>query len=334
MQCWSTADSSLSGVTDSYSSTTVHSGIGAFEATAPFSGTGTVNIDILFASPANLSGQTISLWVYVDAPVIAGAGSFAQLFTESGTGYTWENNAGTNLTAGSWTQLTFTPNWATSGENAAQVERLGVQVQSGTSATTGHIYVDDVTISNTPATPTPVAGGTWFDSGSSTALTGWSDYSNYYLSGVTTGPTPVVSGLSSSSPGYNSANCVTDNIQFTAAGQQDNIQYTWGTGSNAANFTTLGVTGFRGWIKTDAVFSNGYPGAGLFVNTNSYADNYNGGYVNLSSAGTWTQVNFAPAFTGTDATNVQQIGLSFYTGASATASFNTANVYVSNVELY
>ncbi len=338
LQCWSTSDSPLSGVTGSYSTTLVHSGIGAFEATAPFSGTGTAEIDIHFASQANLTGDTITAWVYVDAPVTAGGGGYAQLFVQSGSGNVWESGGTISLSASQWVQLTFTPNWAASGENASQVQVLGIQVGSGSSATAGHIYLDDVVIGGTPATPTPIPGETWFDSSSTTALTGWSDYSNYWNAGVTTGPTPVVSGVSSYSPGYNSANCVTDNIQFTQAGQQDNIQYTWGTGNNdGANFTALGITGVRAWVETSAVFASGStPGADAFANSGNYAGNENGSFVNLTSASTWEQVNYGFTWSnsGESATNVQQVGFTFYAGSSATSPFNTANVYVSNVELY
>jgi hypothetical protein len=102
------------------------------------------------AGAVNLSGgKAIRMRIWMDAAVAGDGYPGAQIFVQSGTGWTWENMGWANLTPGAWTDYTFVPPFSTAGTDAADIKRFGVQIHMGGAGTTraaGHIMIDKVEV--------------------------------------------------------------------------------------------------------------------------------------------------------------------------------------------
>jgi hypothetical protein len=147
LDCWKVDASSTSVVTVlDISSGTHHTGTGSLHAyivepSSPLN----VFLNVQYATPQDLTGRTLSAWVYVDA-ALAGCG--ALITTQSGSGWTFAGGGYTGLTAGTWTKLTWTPSFDLTGEDGSQVPQIGVQFINLPSSTSGNVYIDDFTISD------------------------------------------------------------------------------------------------------------------------------------------------------------------------------------------
>lgn len=164
-QCWHVDSGSAGIVTDlGISSTTTHTGAGAMYASVVNGSTSsTVQLDLSYSPPQNLTGMTYSAWIYVPTSFI---GCSAQLFMQNANApYTWVNSpAATNFDAtntGKWVQLTFTPTWTTADSNT--VGTIGIQFLSVPANATGTVYVDDINLTAVGPTSTPTITATSVD---------------------------------------------------------------------------------------------------------------------------------------------------------------------------
>jgi hypothetical protein len=107
-----------------------------------------IQVELTYATPANLAGRTLSAWIYVDANM---TGSGVQFFTQSGGWATWTNSTGVYLDAskvGKWVSI----GWQVPGTITA-CDQFGIQFYGMPTSKTGDIYIDNVSFS-TVATPT------------------------------------------------------------------------------------------------------------------------------------------------------------------------------------
>jgi hypothetical protein len=92
--------------------------------------------------------STLSADVMLDADISTGGSEGAQLFIQSGVNnYAFEAGTYTNLTAGTWAHLTFTPTFAGANEDATNVYWMGVQFNTGAGTTpfgTANLKVDNL----------------------------------------------------------------------------------------------------------------------------------------------------------------------------------------------
>ena len=107
-----------------------------------------MQLDLNYSPAANLTGATISAYVYLDPSLI---GSGVQVFTQSGAGSTWNSGGFVNITAGNagtWVLVT----WPATFADSTQVEKIGLQFYNVPIAAVGNIYIDDIaiTFTNTP----------------------------------------------------------------------------------------------------------------------------------------------------------------------------------------
>lgn len=86
------------------------------------------------------AASTISVDVYVPAEA---TNFLAQIFVKTGEGWTWANSADGPLTPGEWT--TVTADLSTLGD-IKNVREVGVKIGSGSTAFTGDVFIDNVTL--------------------------------------------------------------------------------------------------------------------------------------------------------------------------------------------
>jgi Mannanase, galactose-binding domain-like len=328
--CWGLDSSSTPAVTALDLSTTAYSGTHSMHAAVSEGGTSTnVQFELNFSTPANMTGATITAWVYVDAG-LTGAG--AQLFTQSGSSWVWNSGGGVTPTAGTWTQVTWTPTWSNTGEDSTQLQRFGIQFYNMPTNATGNVYIDDVQISGatlpTP-TATPVSSYSWyFETSTGNSIGTAANQSGNWCEN---GGGPVTGVLSWASPGYNSsAGCLNDLLTFTAQNQTESITY---NPASPLNFTALSATGFRAevWFDT-SLDTDGYPGVQLSVESGSGYTWEQQSWTNLNK-GAWTAVSFTPTWTGGNAADVEAIWVQVGTGGSGTG-FGQGNIKLDNIELF
>ncbi len=119
----------------------------------PFGAAGqAANIQYDFGDPSdldentNLTGETISLYYYVDAnPSNEGNG---QLFVqEGGPSFNWQGLAFSALTIGAWTQVSIPANQG--GVDPSNIWQFGIQLYAGNTSTswsTVNLYIDNVIV--------------------------------------------------------------------------------------------------------------------------------------------------------------------------------------------
>ena len=350
LDCWH-IDSGSAGVVPDWgvtasTSPAPHGGTGVMYASVVEGGTSTnVQFDLNFTPTQDLTGKTLSAWVWVD-PALAGAAG--QLFMQAGpSSYTWVNNVTATTFdvahCGSWQQLTFTPAWGTT--DSTNVALLGIQFYGAPTSTSGMIYVDDVTITGGAPTDTPTITPTYTDT--YTPVPGATDTFTFTPTptGVAATPTPCQGAFqtaysfdtsmecwamdSSSAPAVTAWNIVSSpvtegtgamHIGFTEPSTSANIQIEE-TYATAADLSGRTVTA---WFYADPSMQGG--GVQFFLQSGGWSwSNSTGVYLDATKVGKWVSVSWFIA--GTDPTAVDQIGLQFYS-IPANA---TGNLYVDNI---
>jgi hypothetical protein len=151
-QCW-VGEFEAVAYPVSVSTTMARTGNQSMQMVAPFlnGSQRTATFRLTFGTPVDLTGKTISAWVYVPYAALGGGVGASPMFVMS-NGFCWEDDGnwyGFNQ-ADQWVQLSFTPTWVPGActPNSTLVEAIGFNLVSSTTATTGPatLYVDDVTI--------------------------------------------------------------------------------------------------------------------------------------------------------------------------------------------
>lgn len=149
---WTTVYHAVTG--SSKVATPVYLGAGALAVTFDTSNT-EGEIGVQPPSITNIVGGMITAHVWVPAGIPAG--SFADVFIKSGSGWCWQNGVTVALNPGAWTTLTFDASNPFStqgtGPDLTAVQAIGVQLQVA-STWSGVFYVDSVNIAVGGTTPT------------------------------------------------------------------------------------------------------------------------------------------------------------------------------------
>jgi len=107
-------------------------------------------------SVTNLTGKIIVARIWIPANFPSGGGG--AIYIESGSNSEWQQGIWTNFTSGQWNTLMFNtanPSYSSgSGADLTNVKELGIQMNCGTAAYTGNLYLDDVELDNAPPNPT------------------------------------------------------------------------------------------------------------------------------------------------------------------------------------
>lgn len=341
--CWHLDSSSNSVVSLlDISNSVKHSGTGSMQAvvTEPASSTN-VQMDLVYSPAANLTGVTITAWVYVD-PSLAGAS--VQVFTQSGSGWTWNSGGWTTPTGGTWTQVTWTPPFSTAGEDSTQVQQIGFQFYGVPANASGNIYIDDVSLTGLggpTATPTPSGCTTaptfnstypfiWNNDNYCAVPTGWSTNNN---SGTITVP-----GLAlSSAQNYTvacSSNCgslLAGPIPFTAANQSANVEYVFPSGTTGTDITGKTISAY---YYLDATPSNAGYGQ-MYIQDSATYDYQSLGFggTYALTTGAWTQISIPANQGGVNPAKIWKFGIQIGTGASATSGFQNVNLYIDDMTI-
>jgi hypothetical protein len=120
----------------------MHNGAGAMHAVVAEPATSAnLQIETDYATAQNLTGLTLTAWVYVDS-TLAGSGTGVQFFCQSTSGYNWTNGGGAALSGkgGQWVYVT----WTIAATDITQVERIGLQFYGVPASAPGNVYIDDV----------------------------------------------------------------------------------------------------------------------------------------------------------------------------------------------
>ncbi len=299
--------------------------------------------ELPFASPRDLSGKAVTLWIYLDATL---AGGGLQFFTKnSGTG--WESGGWISVSSantGQWVSLTVVPGVGGGASNPHRVTTFGIQLTNLPSGAYGDLYIDDVTIASISPTHTPTATPT-----PAPAIQGWhfdnvpNTYSNngigispavpgtWYDNG---GSLPQVTGVIGwGQPGAEgSAGCLTSLVSFTAQSQNEKISFTplvtpWDWSPSGLN-----ARGIRGLVWIDSGVSDGYPGVQISVSSGGSSTWEQAPWAGLTKGG-WTFVSFEPTWAGGSAADVKSVWFQINTGTTGTV-FAPGTVQLDNIELY
>jgi len=355
-QGWTLDGTVPGGETISQSSTTFHTGPGAWEGIINFDATNNseeININFPCGTFQNLEGAAVTAWVY---STVAGN---AQMFCNYGTGpaacYAGYQNPGycggtgcvgnaignyATLAANTWTMVTFKT--SLTAPDAQYVSKFGINILGINSPAT--IYVDDVTIT-TLATPTPTPAGCvaaptfnstypfiWNNDNYCTLPSGWSSNNN---SGTIVVPSLLLSTLQNHTIGCSSTcgSLLMGPIPFTAANQVANVEYVFPNTTGGTDITGKTISA---WYYLDAAPSNA--GYGQMYIQDGVIGGYN--YQSLGFGGTyaltigaWTQISIPANQGGVDPTGVWKFGIQIGTGASAISGFQNVNLYVDDMTI-
>ncbi len=328
--CWSVvpANGGPASIIINYglSTTQHHNGSSSFAVSIHNTTTSTQSINLVlnYAAAQNFGGATIVFNCYLDT-TLAGCGAIQPAETNPGCGWdnAWKGSPGT----GSWFPVTLLPSTAgcTGASIPASVMGLYLQLYSIPVGASGNFYVDDITIT-IPAGPTPTftssatpstANSMYFDIGG--IPSGWSS--------VPSNGAVTTSDLVLESPGYGgSVSCLGVTVTYSGINQVEELLYTYTTNTD---WTSLGLSGFRAQVSCNPLLSNNAGGV-LFVNgSGGWTQS---AYTNISTAGTWVQLDLTLPVTYV-ATGVQQFGVQFQSGGGS-STWNTSTLYLDNVELY
>ncbi len=135
---------------------TAHLGTHSLQLSVSFTGGTDGEVSVTPPSVANFTGgKTLVAWLYV--PVGFPAGSTADIFIKTGSGWTWANGAGVTLVAGAWNQIAMdpaNPSYAAGALDLTAIMALGVQVIPAANWT-GSLYLDSVDVITPGGTSTP-----------------------------------------------------------------------------------------------------------------------------------------------------------------------------------
>jgi hypothetical protein len=300
-----------------------------------------VQLELQYVPAANLTGVSISAWVYVD-PSLSGAS--VQVFTQSGSGWTWNSGGWNTPTVGTWTQVTWTPPFSTAGEDPTQVQLIGLQFYGVPTNASGNIYIDDVTLTGLggpTSTPTPsgcTAAPTfsasypfiWNNDNYCALPSGWSSNNN---SGTIAVPALALSSAQNYTVAC-SSNCgslLAGPIPFTAANQSANLEYVFPSGTTGTDITGKTISCY---YFLDATPSNA--GYGQMYIQDSATYNYQslgfGGTYALTT-GVWTQISIPANQGGVNPAKVWKFGIQIGTGASAVSGFQSVNLYIDDMTI-
>jgi hypothetical protein len=287
-------------------------------------------IGVQFPTGQTIStGSVLSFYYKVSSNATTLTG---QVYDQSGSGNSWNGGDWQGSLSSSWANI----NYSMSPVSQTSVNTFGFQFP-GVGVTTNSpvtIWFDAVTLTlAAPSTPTPTLTPNPNDSfyfTTSSVPSHWADSvggSAVTLSSILMDPSTA--GLTSST--YSMA--IT--IGWSTNGDQFNLTYSY---PSPANWTSLNLTGFSTYIQTNPVISTtGFPGLQLFVQSGNPTWIYDGNGGQSIPSNSWTQFSFTPSFTGTgeNPAAVQQIGLNFYPGNTATGPFaNPDAILVDDVQLY
>lgn len=353
-QCWG-LDNSFAGEIIGYSTTTYHTGSGAWQAYIPFGGANTqeeVNIAFPCGTFEDLTNASVTMWVYSTA-----AGN-AQMFCNFGSGvtscYTGYVNPGycsngctgqsgnyVTLNPNTWTMVNFTPNLPVT--NSQYISKFGVNILNFTGPAT--VYIDDVTITRL-ATPTPTPSGctaaptfnstypfVWNNDNYCTAPSGWSTNNN---GGSLTVPALMLSTAMNNTSACSSGcgSLLAASIPFTAANQAINIEYVFPNGNSGTDITGKSISAY--YYVDVAPADNSY--GQLYVQdgpTGGYAYGslgFGGGTYALT-IGAWTQVTIPANQGGVDPSQVLKFGFQIGAGGTATTNFQNVNFYLDDITI-
>jgi hypothetical protein len=240
-QCWHVDSSAGNTIPNTFSQVTTlaHTGSGSLQANVTYpTGQNKCQLEITLPSDVDMTGQMLTMWVYVDPALATSAAAQVFIQTHSTPTGSWDA-VWNNVTAGgTWPPVTFIWPASPSGD-PTKVFQFGVQIYSS-AGTTGNVYVDDVVVSAVPtptvtptitATPSGTAQGFTFSSAAS--MTGWANNTGSTTAG---GAVKVIySSTYSSCSASTGAMEVT--MGFTAINQAVFVQNTLGSATNMAGKT-------------------------------------------------------------------------------------------------
>jgi len=272
-------------------------------------------------APSNWSNVTqLVADVYLAGP--APGYNEIQLYADSQAASKYYQRISTStgaLVAGANT-VTWNIDWAPGNILSTDaLSQLRFIYNSGASAGTGPIHIDNIRLVHSPCPPAPVFS--WpFTAG----LESWSDH---------TGDGTIDTGVVTSwSPlGYaGGAGAVNVSVPYTGTDQFEWVKLDTG------GIDLTGTTTIEMYVWIDAsIAGTGYPGAQLIVQSGpAWAGWEQGPWTNLVIGG-WTKLTFSPTHTGAgrDITTVQRIAVQVHTGGSGTGQ-STGNIKVDNVKVY
>ena len=306
-------DTGITGATSGLSTAQAHSGTGSIGVTIG-AATGTENLRVDFASPQNLTGMSLSFWIYTDTAEVNQISVF-----EQNTAYSvYEGGLYTTPTTynlNHWIEYRYT--FTGNGGNLASVNDLDIQFTSSGSGA-GHVYVDDVTIAPAPTI--------WTYEDSTADAWQYGAIGSGVVSSFWNVIAPEGSGNASSYA------LTSPSATFNAINQTLQFQYNF---SPAASFTALGISTISADVFISAdISNNASEGAQVFIQSGGSYVWENSSYANITS-GTWSTINFVPAYgtAGESAAQVQRIGVQFSTGGAGTA-WGTGDLQMDNVQLH
>ena len=120
-----------------------HSGTGALHAYINGATYNWAQFNLVYSSAQDLSGYTISAWIWVDASL--GGTTQIQAFLIPWTSGGWTTFSTTNANVGKWVKVSYSPGGSQTG-----ITQFGFQFYTITAGASGNIYIDDVTLSGPP----------------------------------------------------------------------------------------------------------------------------------------------------------------------------------------
>ncbi len=307
------------------SSTEAHSGTNSYFTNINNTSSSSVNINLtlLYATPQNMSGAQITMYVWVDTSLVNSTDWITDIQPFYLSAITNWNGNWHKMNKGAddarWVPVTINVS-----PSDTAVTAIGLQMGNVPAGASGNVYVDDVNINISAPTPTPTstplpvisAISYEFDGGS--VPTGWqTDFSG----------SAAIGALSIFAPGYDgSAGCLAAGVTFGALNDTVDIfcQY-----ASATDLSSYNISGIRAEVYEDVALSTNPTGSFIWSNSGASWAYQAGTWTNLTAA-TWTALDFPSPFS--DVTQVQKFGIQFGAGGAGTWTGGTA--LVDAVEFY
>ncbi len=346
-ECWqaSGSGSPTFDATPVWDTTDTYSGQNSIKEGVVFSSiTDSVVVSVVWSTGVKLNvGSTISLWYQVSSG--AGTGNQNAQIIANGTGGGisggWQNTLATT-----WTQITYTLTADTLG-----VSQVGLQLLYGGSPNPGGaesvtIEIADVQIlNNTVPTPTPSSNGvTW----------AFTDCAVDYWAQVSPAAPPsymAVTTITGLATGWTGTSTCALDFSFPGGATVNDIQAECNTASGSPsvpanwNWTSLGLStvSIQFWVSASTTGGTAYPYVTAGSGATRYGGDYNGWPGQCSATGScyypgfpqtaWHTATFAPAFAGSDGTDITAVGVdvneSGYPGP-----YTAGDIVVGNIEVY
>jgi hypothetical protein len=255
--------------------------------------------------------------MHVDSSVTTGSG-YCQIALQADSSDSVLNSSSIYSTTGNVTNGSVTVGIGIGGGPVTNLLRKLYFVLNEGTGTTGHIYIDNIRLIYSPscptATPTPVAGATWYFEGGTQES--WV---------MATGGTFVGTGISVGTPGINSTYCLDIAGTYTGGNQSVGAELGLGTPLNATTYN-----GIRAKIYVDANVAGDYPCA--FIQLGDGTNYPMSACVNPAQGG-WRQLDFPATLWGTfTKTNLNYIKI--YVQSASGGTWAAGHVKIDNVEFY